>query len=133
MIAFIESTSIKPSIAHLIVHVAVTVSLDKTASERELTSVLLAEFYDALILEEQYELAFDQLLKDLPDLVLDYPDIVETLSNFIARCIADDCLAPKFVYSQQESSPSELAASVLTKAAVLINMNHGLVRVSSFL
>jgi programmed cell death protein 4 len=41
--------------------------------------------------------AFEGLLKNLPDLVLDTPDAATVLGNFIARAVADDCLPPKFV------------------------------------
>jgi len=41
--------------------------------------------------------AFEVLLKNLPDLVLDTPDAATVLGNFIARAVADDCLPPKFV------------------------------------
>jgi hypothetical protein len=42
-------------------------------------------------------IAFEELLKNLPDLVLDTPDAATVLGNFIARAVADDCLPPKFV------------------------------------
>jgi len=57
--------------------------------------------------------AFDELLRNLPDLVLDTPDAATVLANFLARAVADDCLPPRYVYDlcdlakQQPQSPSE--------------------------
>ena len=42
--------------------------------------------------------AFDHLLHQLPDLILDTPDAPEILGNFLARSIADDCIPPKFLH-----------------------------------
>jgi hypothetical protein len=36
--------------------------------------------------------AFDYLLRQLPDLILDTPDAADVLGNFMARAIADDCI-----------------------------------------
>ena len=44
-------------------------------------------------------LAFDYLLRQLPDLILDTPDAADILGNFMARAIADDCIPPKFLKS----------------------------------
>jgi hypothetical protein len=41
--------------------------------------------------------AFDELLRNLPDLVLDTPDAATVLANFLARAVADDCLPPRYV------------------------------------
>lgn len=41
--------------------------------------------------------AFDILLKNLPDLILDTPDAPTVLGNFLARAVADDTLPPKII------------------------------------
>lgn len=54
-------------------------------------------------------LAFESLLENLPDLILDTPDAIVVLGNFIARAVADDCLPPKFVMTNKEAPPNEQA------------------------
>lgn len=46
--------------------------------------------------------AFDELLRNLPDLVLDTPDAATVLANFLARAVADDCLPPRYVLDLSE-------------------------------
>ncbi|XP_055347441.1 programmed cell death protein 4-like [Paramacrobiotus metropolitanus] len=129
----LESRSIKPAIIHMIAYYAVVISMDKKAFEREMTSTLLADLYDHGLTEEHYELAFDQILSELADLVIDCPEALDFTANFIARCIADDCLAPKFIESRMEKHEDKetVTAKTLSKAGVLINIKHGLVRLDN--
>ncbi|OQV24093.1 Programmed cell death protein 4 [Hypsibius exemplaris] len=135
VVRFLESISIKPALVPMIAYIAVDHSLDKKASERELTSTLLAELYDVLLSEEQFEEAVDELLKNLADLQRDCPTALEIVANYTARLIADDCLAPKFLEVRREKlaaqGDAKDALAALAKAAVLVNMNHGLVRLDN--
>lgn len=56
--------------------------------------------------------AFERLLEKLPDLVLDTPEAAVLMSNFIARCVADDCLPPKFVQSKTGADLNSSARSI---------------------
>jgi programmed cell death protein 4 len=49
------------------------------------------------------------LLRNLPDLVLDTPEAPTILGNFIARSVADDTLAPRFLHNYQGKVECELA------------------------
>ena len=53
--------------------------------------------------------AFDYLLRQLPDLVLDAPDAPVVLGNFMARAIADDCIPPKFLQNFKGHVESDAA------------------------
>ena len=75
--------------------------------------------------------AFDFLLKNLDDLVLDTPDAHTVLGNFMARAIADDCIPPKFILSYKGHVDTELAGKALCRADTLLNMKHGLVRLDN--
>ncbi|CAG0889044.1 unnamed protein product, partial [Cyprideis torosa] len=76
--------------------------------------------------------AFDLLLSDLPDLTLDTPDAAHVLGNFIARAIADDCLAPKYIEKERAKQGTEdLAIKALSRAESLLSMKHGLVRLDN--
>ena len=39
---------------------------------------------------------FEAIFDQMAELSLDTPDVSEVIGNFIARCIADDCLPPSF-------------------------------------
>ena len=51
---------------------------------------------------------FDLLLSQLDDLSLDTPDAPEILGNFMARCVADDCLPPAYVTNHSESTDTNI-------------------------
>ncbi len=69
--------------------------------------------------------AFDYLLKNLPDLVLDTPDAATILGKFMARAIADDCIPPKFLHSYKGHVDTEVATTALLHADTLLSMKHG--------
>lgn len=56
--------------------------------------------------------AFDSLLKNLPDLMLDTPDAPTVLGNFLARAVADDCVPPKFIHQLKEKIQEDNAQYV---------------------
>ena len=64
-----------------------------------MTSRLLSELYLKVVSQRDIGKAFDQLLRQLADLILDTPDAPIVLGNFMARAIADDCIPPKFLKS----------------------------------
>ncbi|XP_059471112.1 programmed cell death protein 4 [Neocloeon triangulifer] len=92
-------------------YIAIEMAMDHKPSHRELTSVLISDMYGRIVSERDIARAFDELLRNLPDLVLDTPDAATVLANFLARAVADDCLPPRYVYDlsdlakQTPSSP----------------------------
>lgn len=88
----------------LVIRKAVEMALEHKNSHREMTSVLLSDLYGRCLISSDYERGFDMLLSNLPDLILDTPDASHLLGNFIARAVADDCLAPKYVHSLARNS-----------------------------
>lgn len=75
--------------------------------------------------------AFDILLKNLPDLILDTPDAPTLLGNFLARAIADDCLPPKIIEIYRGKVENDHALEALRRAETLLSMKHGLVRLDN--
>lgn len=53
---------------------AVALSLEGKASHRELTSRLLSDLVGKVLSPEDMAAAFDGMLRDLPDLILDTPE-----------------------------------------------------------
>ena len=104
----------------MIVAICIELAMDHKPSHRELSSVLISDLYLKVISQRDIGkgnfnpdficsslsvtivptlfLAFDYLLHQLPDLILDTPDAPEVLGNFLARAIADDCIPPKFLH-----------------------------------
>lgn len=94
---------------YMIAVVAIELAMDHKPSNREMTSILLSDLYDRFLTEREMEKALDQLLANLSDLVLDTPDAPTVLGNFIARSVADDTLAPRFLHNYQGKVECDLA------------------------
>lgn len=75
----------------------VTLALEQKAANREKASVLISDLYGQVLNAREVAAGFDRILQQLEDLALDTPDVSEAVGNFIARCVADDCLAPAYV------------------------------------
>ena len=92
----------------MVVTISVELAMDHKPSHRELASVLISDLYQKVISQRDIGKAFDYLLKNLEDLVLDTPDAPTILGNFMARAIADDCIPPKFILSYKGNVCSEI-------------------------
>uniref|UniRef100_A0A6M2DD33 Programmed cell death protein 4 n=1 Tax=Xenopsylla cheopis TaxID=163159 RepID=A0A6M2DD33_XENCH len=116
---------------YLITQLAIELAMDHKPSHREMTSVLISDLYGVIISEKDIANAFEELLKNLPDLILDTPEAPTLLGNFIARAVADDCLPPKFITTHRESPANEHASTALGRADTLLSMKHGMVRLDN--
>lgn len=76
-------------------------------------------------------IAFDYLVRQLGDLILDTPDAPTVLGNFMARAIADDCIPPKFLHSYKGQVDTDEAKTALRRADTLLSMKHGMVRLDN--
>ena len=105
---------------------AVSLSLEGKASHRELTSRLLSDLSGKMLSQSEMARAFDKILKELPDLILDTPEapqvdvdilsygvhiryvmwrcilmlflnVPQMLGMFVARAIADHVLPMSFL------------------------------------
>jgi len=115
----------------LVPALAIELALDHKPSHREMTSRLISEMYQKVISQRDIGRAFDFLLRQLSDLILDTPDAPTILGQFIARCIADDCIPPKFLQSYKGSVETEEAKIALCRADTLLSMKHGMVRLDA--
>ncbi|NXV87220.1 PDCD4 protein, partial [Calonectris borealis] len=59
---------------HAVPSLAVALALEGKASHRELTSRLLSDLVGRVVTPEDIAWAFDKMLRDLPDLILDTPE-----------------------------------------------------------
>ncbi|XP_023676346.2 programmed cell death protein 4b [Paramormyrops kingsleyae] len=104
---------------------AVSLALEAKASHRELTSQLLAALCGRVLTLADVEHAFDGLLRELPDLVLDTPDAPQLVGQFIARAVRDQILSKSYIDSYKGKVDCEHARAALDRAAVLLKMNRG--------
>lgn len=114
-----------------IVYKIISMALDRKAMQRELASRVIADLYSLILTINDIVDSIDKLLRDLPDLTLDTPDAPHILGNFIARCVADDCLPPKYVKAYKGKAENSYASQALDRAEVLLSMKHGLVRLDN--
>ncbi len=75
----------------------VSLALEEKAANREKVSVLLSDLYGQALNGREVARGFELVLSQLDDLTLDTPDAAAIVGNFIARCVADDCLPPAFI------------------------------------
>ncbi|XP_023021929.1 programmed cell death 4 [Leptinotarsa decemlineata] len=106
----------------------IEIAMDHKPSHREMTSVLISDLFPHTINESDICKAFESLLANLNELILDIPDAPTVLGNFIARAIADDCIPPKFIVTTKEKSDDKDFQEALIHADTLLSMKHGLVR-----
>lgn len=115
----------------LVASLAIELAMDHKPSHREMTSRLLSELYLKVVSQRDIGKAFDYLLRQLADLILDTPDAPVVLGNFMARAIADDCIPPKFLKSYKGHVNEPDAKKALCRADTLLSMKHGLVRLDN--
>jgi len=115
----------------LIPALSIELAMDHKPSHREMVSRLISVLYLKVISQRDIGKAFDFLLRQLTDLILDTPDAPTVVGNFMARCIADDCIPPKFLHSYKGHVKEPEAKKALTRADTLLGMKHGLVRLDN--
>jgi len=130
VVELVKELNVKKNL-HKVIQVLVNVALDRKATVRELSSVLISDMYGSLLSQDDISRSFSGLLSDLPDLTIDAPEAPENVGKFIARAVADDCLPPKFVNGFKGAVESKEATVALEKAELLLNLKHGIVRLDN--
>ncbi|KAJ8281057.1 hypothetical protein GJAV_G00063020 [Gymnothorax javanicus] len=110
---------------------AVSLALEGKASHRELTSRLLSDLIGKGLSEIDMARAFDKMLQDLPDLILDTPEAPQMLGQFIARAVADHALPMEFLDRYKGRVDCDHARAALNRAAVLLSMKREMVRLDN--
>ncbi|XP_030643857.1 programmed cell death protein 4a isoform X1 [Chanos chanos] len=110
---------------------AVSLALEGKASHRELTSRLLSDLTGKILSESDVARAFDKMLKELPDLILDTPEAPQMLGQFVARAIADHALPMNFLNRYKGKVDCEHARAALDRASVLLSMKREIVRLDN--
>jgi len=114
-----------------IIVVAIEAAMDHKPSHREMTSVLISELLEEIVSPDDMAKAFETLLGNLPDLILDAPDAPNILGNFIARAVADDCLPIGIVHSWKDSVANEHAKLAVNHAEILLVDKIGMLRLNN--
>ncbi|KAK9881996.1 hypothetical protein WA026_018185 [Henosepilachna vigintioctopunctata] len=112
----------------VVVEQAIELAMDHKPSHRELTSILISDLFNDCVSMADIMKAFENLLANIEDLILDVPDAPNDIGNFIARAVADDCIPPRFVANTKEKSDNEKIQAALERANTLLSIDHGLIR-----
>nr|XP_057918891.1 programmed cell death protein 4b isoform X3 [Doryrhamphus excisus] len=110
---------------------AVSLALEAKASQRELTSRLLADLCGPVLFRSDMEKSFDKLLRELPELVLDTPEAPQLMGLFIARAVSDQILSKTYIESYKGRVGCEYTRAALDRATVLLKMSKGGLRVDN--
>uniref|UniRef100_A0A8C5BUI3 Programmed cell death protein 4 n=1 Tax=Gadus morhua TaxID=8049 RepID=A0A8C5BUI3_GADMO len=110
---------------------ALCLSLEGKASHRELTSRLLSDLLGKELSQADMARAFDKMLKELPELILDTPEAPKMLGQFLARAIADHVLPMAFLDCYKGKVDCVHARAALDRAAVLLSMKREIVRLDN--
>ncbi|XP_062430810.1 programmed cell death protein 4-like isoform X2 [Rhea pennata] len=116
---------------HAVPSLAVALALEGKASHRELTSRLLSDLVGRVVTPEDIAWAFDKMLRDLPDLILDTPEAPQMLGQFIARAVADHALPLDFLERYKGRVDCEHARAALDRAAVLLRIKRDVNRLDN--
>ncbi|XP_060938444.1 programmed cell death protein 4b [Limanda limanda] len=110
---------------------AVSLALEAKASQRELTSRLLADLCGPVLSHSDVENSFDKLLRELPDLVLDTPGAPHLVGRFIARAVSDQILSKGYIEGYKGKVDCEYSRAALDRAAVLLKMSMDGLRIDN--
>uniref|UniRef100_A0A8D0GAG6 Programmed cell death protein 4 n=1 Tax=Sphenodon punctatus TaxID=8508 RepID=A0A8D0GAG6_SPHPU len=110
---------------------AVSLALEGKASHREMTSKLLFDLCETVVSKSDVEKSFDQLLKELPELVLDTPRAPQLVGQFIARAVGDGILSNTYIDGYKGTVDCDQARAALDRATVLLSMSKGGKRVDN--
>uniref|UniRef100_A0A8C9F3L6 Programmed cell death protein 4 n=1 Tax=Pavo cristatus TaxID=9049 RepID=A0A8C9F3L6_PAVCR len=116
---------------HAVPSLAVALALEGKASHRELTSRLLSDLVGRVLSPEDVAWAFDKMLRDLPDLILDTPEAPQMLGQFIARAVADHALPLDFLERYKGRVGCEHARAALDRAAILLRIKRDVNRLDN--
>lgn len=114
-----------------ILEIAISKALDHKAAHREMTSVLISDLYGKILSSQDVMSGFDAILDNLAELTIDTPEAPSVIGQFIARAIADDCIAPKYVMKFKGTVDDEHKQAALDKAELLLSRKHGIVRLDN--
>ncbi|KAK5926788.1 hypothetical protein CgunFtcFv8_022331 [Champsocephalus gunnari] len=110
---------------------AVSLALEAKASQRELTSTLLADLCGPVLSPSDMENSFDKLLQQLPDLVLDTPGAPQLVGQFIARAVSDNILSKSYIEGFKGRVDCQYTRASLDRAVVLLKMSRGGLRIDN--
>ncbi|KAK9828666.1 hypothetical protein WJX72_001404 [[Myrmecia] bisecta] len=122
----------EPGLHHIFVKQAVSLAMDRTDRERELTSLLLVELSPAVIETDQLRLGFTRLLASVEDLSFDVKDAASLLSHFVGRAIVDEILPPSCLTAMLPALRNDsLGVSVVQTSGKLLGARHAAERLQN--
>ncbi len=104
---------------------AITMSMDRGDRERELVSRAVSELFDILLTHSHVARAFERLLEQIDDLLLDVPGADDILAKFIARAVHDEILPPSFL---TDPNVTAIGGNVVPLAVALLSIRQASTR-----
>ncbi|GAB5357171.1 hypothetical protein AAMO2058_000351100 [Amorphochlora amoebiformis] len=86
-----------PYLGFELIKQGVSLSMDRGPRERELISRMIVEVSGKVVPREETSKGFEVLLQRVEDLLMDVPKVLEYLSSFVARAVADEAVAPSLL------------------------------------
>ncbi|EEC43664.1 predicted protein [Phaeodactylum tricornutum CCAP 1055/1] len=106
---------------HEIVKKAISLAMDNSSRERELTSRLLTCLHPTPLSMEHMEAGFNLLLDSVDDLSTDVPEAETMVASFLARAVVDEVLPPAYLSEQNNVRVGDM---VIAKAVALLSREH---------
>eukprot|EP00035_Acanthoeca_spectabilis_P040415 m.69730 g.69730 ORF g.69730 m.69730 type:complete len:419 (+) comp9978_c0_seq5:336-1592(+) len=121
----------RPDLNPHLVEVLLIEGIERNDMERELVSELLTELEAQRVIPmADIQAGFDRVLPQLADLNMDTPNAHQVAGKFMARAVADEVIAPRYVTSRPGPQDSDEAALAFAKARGLITTPQGLSRLA---
>ena len=107
----------------LVVHKMLLVGLDKSEAERR----LVAEMLSSLVVRDAVEATaveagVEELIKQLPDLVIDIPKVEDYVSAYLAHLIEEGHVQASILDQMSQLASPAMAASIKTKVSANLNL-----------
>uniref|UniRef100_A0A6V3QQJ3 MI domain-containing protein n=1 Tax=Lotharella globosa TaxID=91324 RepID=A0A6V3QQJ3_9EUKA len=118
-----------PYMGHELVKRGISTSMDRGPRERELMSRAIAEMTGESLIREEASKGFEILLQRVEDLIMDVPNVLEYLSSFVSRAIADEAVAPSFLV-QAHIQEGDGGYAVIKQAQQLLSQSGAMQRLS---
>ena len=126
-----------PSLRHLFVRRALSMSMDRGNREREMVSELFVSLSDKggdeareqpCVTPDMILAGFRDVLRGLEELEHDVPNAADLVGTFIARAVVDDIIPPAFVWVEMKDV-IRLPGEAIEQARVLLAPAHAAERV----
>lgn len=110
-----------PQYSYEFVKRLISMSMDRTDKERELSSRLLSNFYPDVLSTNIIGKGFERIFEIIDELEKDAPCARDVTATFIARCVVDEIMPPSFLADPVVCS---LGGDIIDHAKRMLSREH---------